>query len=343
MYASVLWELGVYAIFLKIMSGIAMSPTLKSRELYERAEAAFKQANPCLLCPRACGVNRLSGERGYCGAGPLPRVAGTMPHGGEEPVLTGTGGAGTIFFSECNLHCVYCQNHQISQGGLGSEISTEELAREFLGLQAAGCVNIEPVSPSHYLPWFLEALAHSVEQGLNLPVVYNTNAYESKDTLEILDGVVDVYLPDLKYADEAKALLYSHAKEYVQMARAAVIRMRRQVGRVTLDHNGNAVKGLIVRHLILPDDVSGTRDTLYWLADNLPPSTSLSLMAQYSPLHNACAYPGLNRVISESEYEAAVSLAWELGFTNVFIQEPAAQVMGIPDFTEATPFCWDGP
>ncbi|MGO9566978.1 MAG: radical SAM protein, partial [Desulfomonilaceae bacterium] len=183
-----------------------MSPLLNHDEILLRAKEAEKLSSPCRLCPRSCGVDRASGESGYCGAGPEPSIAAILPHFGEEPPLTGRGGAGTIFFSRCNLRCVYCQNHQISQGELGSVLSADELALEILRLQKSGCSTIEPVSPTHHLPGLLNALAHATEQGLDLPLVYNTNGYESIQTLELLDGIVDVYLPDLKYASAQEAL-----------------------------------------------------------------------------------------------------------------------------------------
>ncbi len=199
----------------------SMSPLLKHDEILLRVREAEKLSSPCRLCPRACGVDRTSGETGYCGAGPDPSVAAVLPHFGEEPPLTGSGGAGTIFFSRCNLRCVYCQNHQISQAELGCIMSPQELALRILNLGNVGCSTIEPVSPTHHLPGLLKALAISVDQGMSLPVVYNTNGYESIQTLELLDGIVDIYLPDLKYASNRQAMKYSDAPDYVTTARLA--------------------------------------------------------------------------------------------------------------------------
>lgn len=318
-----------------------MSPLLTHDEILVRAREAEKLFSPCRLCPRACGVDRAAGERGYCGAGPEPSVAAILPHFGEEPPLTGPGGAGTIFFSRCNLRCVYCQNHQISQGELGRVLSHEELALEISRLQKSGCSTIEPVSPTHHLPGLLRALADAVQEGLDLPVVYNTNGYESLRTLELLDGIVDVYLPDLKYASAQEALRYSDAADYVEKAREAILKMHAQVGNLVVDVQGKATRGLILRHLILPDGVSGTRDTLAWVRDNLPITITLSLMAQYAPLHRSKEFPVLDRTISSEEYDRAVDTAWELGFENAFVQETNSQEICVPDFRLSEPFAWE--
>jgi putative pyruvate formate lyase activating enzyme len=318
-----------------------MSPLLKHDEIVVRAEEAERLSSPCRLCPRACGVDRASGERGYCGAGPEPSVAAILPHFGEEPPLTGAGGAGTIFFSRCNLRCAYCQNHQISQGELGRVISPDELALEILRLKKIGCSTIEPVSPTHHLPGMLKALAQAVEGGLDLPLVYNTNGYEALHTLELLDGIVDVYLPDLKYASDKEAQKYSDAEDYVDRAREAILQMHAHVGNLVVDIQGRATRGLILRHLILPGDISGTLQTLTWVRDNLPITVTLSLMAQYAPLHRSRQFPPLDRRITGEEYDRAVDSAWELGFENAFVQELNAPDTGIPDFHLNQPFRWD--
>jgi putative pyruvate formate lyase activating enzyme len=312
-----------------------------SSEIYQRARVARSLSAPCRLCPRRCGVDRIKGERGYCGAGNRPAVAGTLSHFGEEPPLVGHGGAGTIFFSRCNLRCVYCQNHQISQGSIGSAVSPDTLGQEILALQEKGCSTVEPVSPSHQLPALLEALALAVDGGLTLPIVYNTNAYESRETLDLLDGIVDVYLPDLKYASEANASRYSDSEDYVTTARAAIVQMHSQVGNLVVDLEGRAVKGLIVRHLVLPENVSGPFETLTWLGENLPLTVTLSLMAQYSPLHRSQDFPPLNRPVSLQEYEEVIDYAWEMGFENVFVQDLNAHESGIPDFNRPDPFIWE--
>ena len=313
---------------------------LGSKEIMERAREARKLFTSCRLCPRECGVNRTAGETGYCGAGPDPVVATALPHFGEEPPLSGEGGAGTIFFSNCNLRCVYCQNHQISQGGIGSRVDSIRLAQMILRLQDEGCSNIEPVSPSHHLPGLLEALAVASDQGLRLPVVYNTNGYESSETIDLLDGIVDVYLPDLKYGGNREARRYSDVPNYVETAREAILKMHDQVGNLVVDMKGRSTRGMIVRHLVLPQDASGTGDTLMWVRDSLPRTITLSLMAQFSPLHKSHGFPPLDRKLSVYEYDHAVDMAWELGFENVFVQDPESRGEGIPDFQLDKPFNW---
>jgi putative pyruvate formate lyase activating enzyme len=316
-------------------------PVLNSRQIRERAVEARKLSVPCRLCPRACGVDRTADERGYCGAGSQASVAAVVPHFGEEPPLTTGGGAGTIFFTRCNMRCVYCQNHQISQGPAGATLESADLTAKILDLQQKGCSNIEPVSPTHHLPGFLEALALAMERGLALPVVYNTNGYESPHTLDLLEGVVDIYLPDLKYASDAHAMRYSDAADYVETARNASLQMHSQVGNLVVDVKGRAVRGLILRHLILPGNVSGADETLAWIRENLPRSVTVSLMAQYSPLHRGPQVPPLDRNITVDEYDRIVDLAWDMGLENAFVQDFEAQESGIPDFNGKSPFSWD--
>lgn len=315
-----------------------MIARLNPDEILGRAAEAKRRSSPCTLCPRQCKVDRVAGETGFCGAGTYPSIAAALPHFGEEPPLTGPGGAGTIFFSGCNLRCTYCQNHQISQGMLGSAVAPGDLAGRILELQAQGCSTIEPVSPTHHLPGLLEALAIARKGGLDLPVVYNTNAYESRGTLHLLHGIVDVYLPDLKYASDDIAHRCSAVGDYVQTARDAIIEMHAQVGNLVVDLKGLAVRGLILRHLLLPNSLSGTEETLLWVRDNLPRTITLSLMAQYSPQHRSHGFSPLNRRITQEEYEAAVDLAWRIGLENTFVQELASQDCGVPDFQLENPF-----
>jgi putative pyruvate formate lyase activating enzyme len=235
---------------------------------------------------------------------------------------------------------VFCQNHQISQGMVGSVTSPQELSETMLRLQAQGCSTIEPVSPAHHLPGLLEALALAVERGLRLPLVYNTNGYESSEALDLLDGIVDVYLPDLKYADEHHALQFSGVSDYVEIARSAVLQMHGQVGTLVVDLYGHAVQGLVIRHLVLPEDVSGTASTLTWIWETLPRTVTISLMAQYSPLHLTKNFPPLDRAITQREYDQAVDFALNLGFEHVFVQDPASQHIGVPDFKVDNPFNW---
>ena len=310
-------------------------------EILIRAEKAKGLSSPCRLCPRKCGVDRPSEEKGFCRAGALPSVATALPHFGEEPPLTRSGGAGAIFFSFCNMACIYCQNHQISQGPITTTIGFDSLAQHMLNLQKLGCSNIEAVSPSHHLPGFLTALSIARRMGLHLPIVYNSNGYESTETLDLLEGVIDIYLPDLKYASDVMALRYSATGDYVEHARKAVLKMHEQVGNLVLAMNGAATKGLILRLLILPVDISGTFQTLLWIKDNFPTAVTISLMAQYSPLHKANQHPPLNRRVTQAEYDDMVDMAWSLGFENIFVQDFSSQDSGIPDFSSREPFQWD--
>ncbi len=286
-------------------------------------------------------MNRTIGETGYCKAGPIPTRATTLAHFGEEPPICGTKGAGAIFFSRCNMGCVYCQNHQISHGGFGKETDTESLGKEIIELWEQGCSCIEPISPTPHLPGLLEALSMAHGAGMDLPIVYNTNSYETSKTLDLLDGVVDIYLPDLRYSSNRMAELYSDAPGYVDMARQAILKMRDQVGDLVVDDQGVAIRGIIIRLLALPDDVAGVKESIFWIKDNLPLSTTISLMAQYSPLYKASDYPRLNRRISAREYDELVDFCWDLGFENTFIQDHSAQDYGIPDFRSKSPFSWD--
>ena len=316
-------------------------PVLSPDEIRQRARDARDLMSPCGICPRRCGALRLEGETGYCGAASSPAVAAILPHFGEEPPLSVNGGAGTVFFSRCNLRCVYCQNHQISQGQIAQTVTPRALAERMLHLQELGCANVEPVSPSHHLPGLLEALAIAVEEGLRLPVVYNTNGYESLETLELLDGIVDIYLPDIKYASDDIARKYSDADDYVDTARAAILAMHSQVGNLVLDTTGRAVRGLILRHLVLPESLAGTEATLRWVSEHLPLTVTLSLMAQYAPLHKGKDFPPLHRKLTAEEYDRAVDLAWDLGFYNTFVQDLESPNTGAPDFTREEPFDWE--
>ncbi len=313
---------------------------MSSTAISAAAENLKKMASRCCLCPRECGVDRMAGERGYCGAGSLPAVSSIVKHFGEEPPLVGKRGAGTIFLAYCNLRCVYCQNYQISRGLIKEEYSIERLASEIVGLQSQGALNIEPVSPTHQAHLFLEAFGLAVANGVNLPLVYNCGGYESLDVIKSLNGIVDIYLPDLKYADNSAAAKYSDCPDYVEHARAAIEEMYSQAGDLKMDAEGNALRGLIIRHLVLPNDISGSIDTLRWIKANLSVNVTISLMAQYSPQYEARRFNELNRRINRAEYDRAVDLCWELGFENVFIQDFQSQDLGLPDFSEDEPFRW---
>ena len=308
----------------------------ESGEMAKRAERLKKRLADCDICPRKCGVNRLGGEMGYCNSGALPIVSSYCDHHGEEPVLSGKKGSGTIFFANCNLRCVYCQNHQISQNWTvqkANEITCHQLAEHMLHLQnELGCHNINMVSPSHFVPQIIEALLEAVPQGLNIPLVYNTNGYDSLETLKELDGVVDIYLPDFKYFDNKHAKGLSDAANYVEAARAAIREMYRQVGNLVIDDNGIAQRGLIVRHLILPERLSGSREVLKWLAEELSREVTISVMSQYNPMHHALEMPQLARSISQAEFDEVFNLVVELGMENGWVQQLEAADYYVPDF-----------
>ena len=269
-----------------------------------------------LHCPVA-RTHRFALSCGVCKTGLQARVSSYGPHLGEEDPLRGWKGSGTIFFARCNLRCQFCQNHDISQTDAGSEVTARELARIMLELQASGCHNINLVSPSHVVPQILAALALAAQGGLRLPLVFNTGGYDSLETLQLLDGIVDIYMPDMKFANGGNAKKYSRAQDYPQVNRAVVKEMHRQVGDLQTDENGLATRGLLVRHLVLPRNLAGTRQIVQFLADKISKNTYLNLMAQYRPAYNASRYPELNRRITSSEYNAAVRMAKEAGLTNL--------------------------
>jgi len=290
----------------------------------------------CALCGHGCGADRLAGEKGLCGAGDRVRVAAHLLHHGEEPPISGTQGSGTIFFSHCPLTCVFCQNYQISQQGQGEDMDPDGLVARMIELQAAGAHNLNLVSPTPWAPQILEALALARNQGFDLPVVYNTGGYDSPAALRLLDGWVNVYLPDAKYADPAVAEALSGAENYPAVNRAALREMYRQVGPLTTDARGLAVRGLLVRHLVLPQDLAQTEAVLSWLARAFGPDVPVSLMAQYLPCHRTKGifdpFPALTRPLTFSEYREAVDQARALGMDNVFVQELTSAEAYVPDF-----------
>ena len=292
-----------------------------SGELLRRVGTAYARLKSCDLCPHDCRVNRLAGETGVCRSGALPRIASANVHRGEEPPISGTRGSGTIFFSNCNLRCRFCQNFPISQLGNGEDISIRELAARMLKLQRQRVHNLNLVTPSHFLPQFLAALYVAIREGFRLPIVWNSNGYERVDALELLDGVVDIYLPDMKYEAEEPAVNFSSAPGYRELNRAAVREMLRQVGHLQLDGDGIAQRGLIIRHLVLPEGHAGSRETLRWIGENLGRETHISLMKQFFPAHEAANIPGLHRKITDEEYEAAVDALEEAGLENGWVQE----------------------
>lgn len=285
----------------------------RSGALQRRVEQAYARLAACDICPRQCGADRLAGELGECHTGALARVSSYGPHLGEENVLRGWRGSGTIFFTRCNLHCQFCQNYDISQTDDGDLVTPTELAAIMLRLQALGCHNINLVSPSHVVPQILAGLLVAVEAGLRLPLVYNTGGYDDLATLALLDDVVDIYMPDMKYADAAAGLRYSQAPNYPQINQAAVREMHRQVGDLQVDERGLAVRGLLVRHLVLPNQVAGTQQIARFLAQEISPHTYLNVMAQYRPAWRASHCPELNRPITRDEYREAVQAALDAG------------------------------
>ncbi len=308
---------------------------LESGDLDRRVRLLVGRLGQCVVCPRNCRVKRLRGMRAVCKTGRWAEVASYCVHRGEEPCISGRRGSGTIFFAHCNLSCVYCQNHQISQewpAGEGAK-TAEQLAETYLELKARGVHNLNWVSPSHVVPQAVEALAIAARRGFDLPVVYNSSGYDAASTLRLLDGIVDVYMPDLKYGDEASADELSKAVGYVANAQAAIQEMWRQVGPLTFDEHGVAVRGLLVRHLVLPNDQSQTREVLTFLAREVSPDVAVSLMAQFHPCHKAVEHPLLMRTVRPSEYAGALEALESLGLQEGYVQELTAPEHYLPDFS----------
>ena len=314
--------------------------------LSKRAEKLEKRLSECDICPRECGANRLAGKTGKCNSGLLPAVSSFCAHHGEEPVLSGTKGSGTVFFGNCNMRCVYCQNHQISQDPKAqqqNEIEPRVLAERMIHLQdSLGCHNINLVTPSHLVPQIVRALLYAVPLGLKIPLVYNTSSYDSTQTLRELDGVISIYLADLRYASDEYARKYSRVHHYMESSRSAIKEMYRQVGDLEVDEYGVARKGLIIRHLILPNDIAGSEESLRWLVDEISPQIAISIMSQYYPTHRAPKYPLLNRRISPSEYAEVVKMVERLGIVNGWMQGMQSSDNYLPDFQRGdNPFSVD--
>lgn len=284
-----------------------------------RIKQAYKIMENCRLCPRQCGVNRRAGQRGFCRAPEKAMVYSHQPHFGEELPLVGRGGSGTIFFSNCNLRCVFCQNWPIAHEGWGREVSDEELAEMMLNLQRMGCHNINLVTPTHVMPNILGAVRIALHKGLHLPLCYNTSGYELTEIVRLLDGIVDIYLPDIKFMDGAEAERYNlaAAADYPQMAKESTIEMHRQVGEIITGEQGIALRGLMIRHLVMPNRVAGTREFVHWVAANLPKETYVNIMSQYRVEFKAFDYPQIARAITSEEFVEAVRWAKEAGLTNL--------------------------
>jgi putative pyruvate formate lyase activating enzyme len=290
----------------------------RSGELAERAQALYKIYAECHLCPRRCGVNRLKTATGICSSTSRVKVFSSGPHMGEERPLVGRRGSGTIFFSNCNLLCEFCQNWEINHRGDGRHISDEQLGRMMVDLQERGCHNINLVTPSHCVPNIVQALRTAIRRGLRVPLAYNTSGYDSPDTVKLLDGIVDIYLPDYKYADGALAAKYSAgAEDYPEAAGAAIREMQRQVGDLIVDENGIALRGLIIRHLVLPLNIAGTDRVTRFIATEVSRSAYVNIMPQYRPAHRATRFPDISRRITTAEYRQALVWAQEAGLTRV--------------------------
>lgn len=310
---------------------------IPEREFVKRVEQALRLYERCCLCGFGCGVDR-NRETGRCGAGPKPVVAASIIHRGEEPPFATGAGAGAVFFSSCSLECLYCQNHQISRGESGGEYDAAGLAGVFIALQDAGCSIIDLVTPTHYMPSILEAIQLAVMRGLSLPVLYNTSGFDSIECLELLDGVVDIYLPDMKYRSAARSAHLPAVSVYPEVNSRAVNFMIRQVGHLAVDETGAAKRGVLVRHLVLPGGSGDTAACLEWLAETAGSETGLSLMAQYAPPAGLSLDPPLDRRLTAREYKRAVETALRLGFNNLFVQEIGSADSGAPDFAACFPF-----
>lgn len=309
----------------------------KSGELKKRVAELEQRLKSCDLCSHKCGVNRLRDERGFCHSGVRPIVSSYCAHHGEEPAISGSRGSGTIFFGNCTMCCLYCQNYQISQDYNAqkyNEIDCSALANRMLYLQEKlKCHNINLVSPTHFVPQIVRAVLEAVSGGLRIPLVYNTGGYDALETIRALDSIVDIYLPDLRYASDEMAERYSQAPDYVATSRAAIKEMYRQAGNLHVDEEEVAYRGVIVRHLILPGNLSGSDDSLTWLAREVSPDISISLMSQYYPSHQAHQIIELSRTITYSEYLEVVNTQEKLGLVNGWLQEMDAPANYLPDFT----------
>ena len=288
--------------------------------------------NKCLLCPRNCGVNRNNGELGFCKTGNKLRIAKAYLHMWEEPPITGKNGSGTIFFSNCNLRCVFCQNYEISDEGKGRDITVEDFANICLDLEKQGATNINLVTPTHYVSLIIDGIKIAKSRGLKIPIVYNSSGYEKVDTIKLLDGIVDIYLPDFKYYDNSLAIKYSKSPDYFKYASLALDEMVRQKPKSIFDKEGNMVSGVIVRHLILPNHEDDSKKVLKYLHDNYKDKIYISIMNQYTPVKKF-KDAELNNTVSENIYDEIINYAWDIGIRKAFIQEEGTQLESfIPDW-----------
>ena len=289
----------------------------RTGRLAESIRKAYKILENCLLCPRECQVNRLKDEKGICRTGLSAMVSSYNPHFGEEAPLVGTYGSGTIFITNCNLLCVFCQNWETSHLGEGLRVNSKALARMMIELQYRGCHNINFVTPTHVVPQILDALPYAIEDGLNVPLIYNSGGYDSVESLKLLEGIFDIYMPDFKFWDSEMARNYLKAADYPEKAREAIKEMHRQVGDLTLDANGIALKGILLRHLVMPEGAAGTRDIMRFIVGEVSPDTYVNIMDQYRPCGNAKKYPSLDKTVTRYEYEEALRAAREEGITRL--------------------------
>ncbi len=298
----------------------------KSGELKERGERLWAVMEKCALCPRQCGVDRLSGAEGFCGSSAQLEISSFHPHTGEEEALTGPVGSGTVYFANCNLRCVFCLNWKANMEGQGHNVRVRNLVEMMLYLQEKGCSNINLVTPTHYSAHIVKAVDQAAAKGLRIPLVYNTSGWERVEILKELDGVIDVYLPDFKYSSSEAASRYSsEAASYPEVTQQALLEMQRQVGTARPGPDGLIRRGLMVRHLVMPNDVCGTRGVVAWIAANLPKDTYVNLMSQYRPHYKALGYSEIARQVSKREYQQAVAWARQVGLKNLHTQ-PDAQL-----------------
>lgn len=282
-------------------------------ELEERRKSAIEMLKSCKLCPHLCGINRAEGQTGFCRAGETVIVASIGPHFGEEDVLVGKHGSGAIFFGFCNVRCVFCQNYELSHYGEGREVSIEELANAMLRLQNMGCHNINFVSPTHFAAHIIQAVEIAAHEGLHIPLVYNSGGFDTVETLALLEGIIDIYMPDIKFINEETASKYLRVKGYPEAVKRAIREMYRQVGDLRINKDGIAYRGLLVRHLVMPDGLAGTAEIMHFLAKEVSPHTFVNIMGQYYPSHMAGKFPELNRRIIKKELAEAVKIAKEAG------------------------------
>ncbi len=304
-----------------IMAQARYLSLFESGEIVSREKAANEMLTSCTLCPNNCKVDRTKNTKGICNTGNKAQIASYSPHFGEESPLVGQAGSGAIFFSQCNLGCVFCQNHEISKGHDGVEVTSGQLAAIMLSLQKQGCHNINFVTPSHVVPMIIEAVIEAVPKGLSVPLVYNTSAYDNVHTLKLLDGIIDIYMPDFKFFNKKTSQMYTHASNYPHHAKKAIIEMQRQVGTLLINEKSIAKKGLLVRHLLMPDGLEECKKIIQFVREEISKDTYLNIMDQYRPCGDAPTFSPINRTIYKSEYDEVIKYAKEIGITRLDIKD----------------------